>query len=181
MTNKPNFQERVAKVTAKHRALVERKNTVNEDWDNGVYERWVDPVITREHIPLDWRFDFNPATNPYFLERLGVNATLNPAATYINGKYVMVVRMEGVDRKSIFAVAESINGVDNFVLRPEPVILPDTNKGVTNIYDMQPCASPSTKMAGFMACSVSSPKTPMQRRGTIPPPSPNAALRAPKS
>ena len=137
MSPSPSFEDRVKQVTERHHKLVTRKNQVNADWDSGVYERWTNPVITRDHVPLEWRYDFNPQTNPFFLERLGVNATLNPGAIYLNGKHLLMVRIEGVDRKSIFGVAESTNGVDNFTFWDEPVLLPDTNKGVTNIYDMR--------------------------------------------
>ncbi len=132
-----DYQKRKANVQARHQVLVSRPNCINLDWDNGVYERWSHPVITRDHVPLDWRYDFDSQANPYFLERLGVNGTLNPGAIYLNGKYLLMVRIEGLDRKSIFGVAESSNGVDNFTFWEEPVVLPDTNKAVTNIYDMR--------------------------------------------
>jgi len=137
MTTTPSFTGRVERVTARHNALIARTNQLDPEWDNGVFERWIHPVVTRGHVPLDWRYDFDPTSNPFFLERLGVNATLNPAAIYLDGKHLLVVRIEGVDRKSIFAVAESDNGVDNFRFWDEPLVLPDTNRQVTNIYDMR--------------------------------------------
>ena len=97
---------------------------------NGIYDRYVNPVITAEHAPVHWRYDFNPETNPYLMERVGVNATLNSGAIKWNGKYLLVVRVEGNDRKSFFAIAESENGVDNFRFWDEPVTLPETSEAI---------------------------------------------------
>ena len=97
----------------KYNELIARKN-VKSDFYNGIYERYEYPVLTREHIPLTWRYDLNPETNPYFMERLGVNAVFNAGAIELNGKYYLVARIEGNDRKSFFGVAESDNGVDGF-------------------------------------------------------------------
>ncbi len=94
-------------------------------------------MLTRDHVPLHWRYDLNPETNPFFLERLGVNAVFNAGAIYLNGKYWVVVRVEGNDRKSFFAVAESTNGIDNFRFREKPVVLPDLYPDETNVYDMR--------------------------------------------
>ena len=116
--------------------LITRKNEIDTTWYNGVYDRYKYPVITRHHVPVEWRFDLNKETNPYFMERLGVNATLNAGAIYLNGRYYLVVRTEGLDRKSIFALASSENGLDNF--RFESLIQwEDTCKEETNIYDMR--------------------------------------------
>ncbi len=120
----------------KQEALITRKNVVSDDY-NGIYDRFVYPVLTREHIPLFWKYDLNPETNPHFMERLGVNAAFNAGAIYLNGKYYVVARLEGSDRKSFFAVAESDNGVDNFRFWDYPVVLPDTCKEETNVYDMR--------------------------------------------
>ena len=116
--------------------LIARKNQ-KADFYNGIYDRYVDPVVTREHIPVEWRFDLNAETNPYFMERLGVNAVMNAGAIELNGKICLVVRVEGNDRKSFFAVAESESGVDGFRFRDEPVVLPDTCPEETNVYDMR--------------------------------------------
>lgn len=137
MCKDASFSGRVTCITEKHKRLISAANVINPDWDSGVFERWSNPVITRDHVPLDWRYDFNPETNPFFLERLGVNATLNPGAIYIDGKHLLVVRIEGTDRKSIFGVAESSNGIDNFHFWDEPMVLQDTNPYVSNIYDMR--------------------------------------------
>ena len=104
---------------------------------NGVFDRYKYPVLTREHIPVFWRYDLNETTNPYFLERLGVNATFNAGAIEIAGKYYLVARVEGADRKSFFAVAESESPVEGFKFWDYPVQLPDTCKEETNVYDMR--------------------------------------------
>ncbi len=117
-------------------ALLSRRNE-KTDFYNGIYDRYRYPVLTREHIPLTWRYDLNPETNPYFMERLGVNAVMNAGAIKLNGKYCLVARIEGNDRKSFFGVAESDNGVDGFRFRDYPIVLPDTCPEETNVYDMR--------------------------------------------
>ena len=124
-------------LTQRQEALLSRKNQVDESFYNGIYSRYKYPVLTREHIPVTWQYDINKDTNPYFQERLGVNAVMNSGALYLNGKYYLVARIEGNDRKSFFGVAESDNGVDNFRFWDYPVILPDTCPEETNVYDMR--------------------------------------------
>ena len=119
-----------------YEALLSQKNE-KTDFYNGIYDRWKNPVLTRDHIPPEWRFDLNPDTNPFFMERLGVNAVFNAGAIELNGKYCLVARVEGNDRKSFFAVAESDSGVDGFRFREKPVELPDTCPDETNVYDMR--------------------------------------------
>lgn len=126
----------IKKVLNEYEQTVARKNEV-ADFYNGIYSRYKYPVLTREHIPPIWKFDFDPKTNPYFMERLGVNAVFNSGAIYHNGKYYLVARVEGNDRKSFFAVAESDSPVDGFRFRDYPVILPDTCAEETNVYDMR--------------------------------------------
>ena len=104
---------------------------------NGVYVRYKNPVLTAGHAPLNWRYDFNEATNPFLMERFGINATLNAGAIKFDDKYLLVVRVEGLDRKSFFAVAESSNGIDNFRFWDYPVTMPETEVPDTNIYDMR--------------------------------------------
>lgn len=116
--------------------LLNRKN-VKSDFYNGVYDRYVNPVLTRDMIPLTWRYDLNPKTNPYFMERLGINAVLNSGAIKLNGKYYLVVRIEGNDRKSFFGVAESDNGIDGFRFWDKPILFEDTCPEETNVYDMR--------------------------------------------
>lgn len=120
----------------KQEALLARKNHPT-DFYNGIYTRWENPVLTREMAPLIWRYDLNPETNPYFMERLGVNAAFNAGAIELDGKFYLVARVEGNDRKSFFAVAESDSGVDGFRFWDYPVQLPDTCPEETNVYDMR--------------------------------------------
>ena len=129
------FEQRKKFVTERHEALLSRPNAPVED--NGVYTRYKNPVVTADMAPLTWRYDFNPATNPYFMERIGVNATLNSGAIKWNGRYLLMVRVEGADRKSFFAVAESPDGVSNFRFWERPVSMPDTDDPATNVYDMR--------------------------------------------
>ncbi|WP_443749270.1 glycoside hydrolase family 130 protein [Asticcacaulis solisilvae] len=119
-----------------HEALLSRPNSP-QPTSNGVYQRYVHPVVTAGHAPLEWRYDLNPKTNPFMMERLGVNAAFNAGAMLWNGKYIVMVRVEGDDRKSFFAVAESPNGVDNFRFWPRPVVMPQTDEPDTNVYDMR--------------------------------------------
>ncbi|MGN0269889.1 MAG: glycosidase [Candidatus Weimeria sp.] len=118
-------------------ALYNRVNKPDETFYNGLFERYEYPVLTRDHVPVSWRYDFNPKTNPFGMERLGINAVLNSGALYINGKYYLVPRIEGNDRKSFFAVAESDSPVDGFRFWDEPIQLPDTEPNETNVYDMR--------------------------------------------
>lgn len=129
------FNFRKDLVMAEYEKLIARKNIQLNG--NGVYNRYAYPVITAEMVPPFWKYDFNPKTNPYFMERIGVNATLNAGAIKWNDKYVLMVRVEGNDRKSFFAVAESPNGVDNFRFWDHPVNMPDDVIPATNIYDMR--------------------------------------------
>lgn len=131
------LHENYYKELAKYEAAISRKNSIDTTFYNGIYERWVNPVLTRDNIPVFWKYDLDPVTNPFFEERLGVNATMNSGAIKFNGKYCLVVRVEGNDRKSFFAVAESDNGVDGFKFRDYPILLEDTCKEETNVYDMR--------------------------------------------
>ena len=120
----------------KYNHLMALKNKKSEFY-NGVFDRYENPVLTSGHIPLFWKYDLNPATNPFFIERLGVNAVFNAGAIELNGKFYVVARVEGNDRKSFFAVAESANGIDGFAFWDYPVRLPDTCERETNVYDMR--------------------------------------------
>ena len=131
MLNKQYYVEK-----AKVEKLIARKNQ-KTDFYNGIYDRYEYPVLTREFAPVEWRYDLNPKTNPNFQERLGINAVMNSGAIELNGKYYLVVRVEGNDRKSFFAVAESDTGIDGFHFWDYPVQLPDTCPEETNVYDMR--------------------------------------------
>ncbi len=130
------FQDKLGALKAHHEELLARPN-IKAEWGNGIYDRYVNPILTAEHTPLEWRYDFNEATNPYLMERIMMNATLNAGAMKWQGKYLLVVRVEGADRKSFFAVAESPNGIDNFRFWPEPITMPEDVVPATNIYDMR--------------------------------------------
>ena len=130
------FEENYQRQLANYNSLIHRKNIKNERFYNGIYDRWVYPVLTREHIPLTWKYDMDPKTNPYFMERLGVNAVFNSGAIYLDGKYYLVARVEGNDRKSFFGVAVSDSGVDGFQFTDYPILLPDMYPEETNVYDI---------------------------------------------
>ncbi|MBR1638637.1 MAG: glycosidase [Treponema sp.] len=117
--------------------FLSRKNKVSKAFYNGIYERYENPVLTRDSVPLTWKYDLCKETNPFFMERLGINAVMNSGAIYLNGKFCLVCRVEGNDRKSFFAVAESPNGIDNFRFRDYPIQLPDTCPEENNVYDMR--------------------------------------------
>ncbi len=131
------YKELLNDLTKRYDDLISRRNKINEKWYNGIFDRYENPVLTNEHIPLEWRYDLNEETNPYLLERIGVNAVFNSGAVYLDGKYVLVARVEGYDRKSFFAVARSDNGTDNFVFDKYPVRLPKYGDEDTNVYDMR--------------------------------------------
>ena len=122
---------------AQYENLIRRKNNINRDWYNGIFERWEHPVLTRDHIPPFWIYDADPEANPHMMQRLGVNAVFNSGAILLDGKFTLVARVEGNDRKSFFAVAQSDSGVDGFRFWDEPVLLPDTCPEETNVYDMR--------------------------------------------
>ncbi len=127
----------ISELISEQEALYNRVNKPDETFYNGLFERYEYPVLTRDHVPVSWRYDFDPKTNPFGMERLGINAVLNSGALYINGKYYLVPRIEGNDRKSFFAVAESDSPVDGFRFWDEPIQLPDTEPNETNVYDMR--------------------------------------------
>lgn len=132
-----SFTERLKEIRDEHLELIELKNSKVTKGSNGLYSRYKNPVVTADHIPLNWRFDLNPETNPYLMERIGFNAAFNAGAIKFNNKYVVAVRVEGNDRKSFFAIAESDNGIDNFKFWDYPILLPETENPDTNVYDMR--------------------------------------------
>ena len=130
------FQKRVALLKEQqHQLLVKINEPVAHS--NGVFVRYKNPVLTAAHAPLSWRYDFNFSSNPFLMERFGINATLNAGAIKWNNKYILVARVEGLDRKSFFAIAESDNGIDNFKFWDYPINMPETEIPDTNIYDMR--------------------------------------------
>jgi len=130
------YEERVKQLRQRHEALLARKNEPLEG-GNGIYEKYKYPILTAEHTPLEWRYDFSEQDNPFLMQRIMVNAVLNAGAIKLDGRYLLVCRVEGADRKSFFAVAESPNGIDHWRFWPEPVTMPDTLVPATNVYDMR--------------------------------------------
>ncbi|KAA6300321.1 MAG: 4-O-beta-D-mannosyl-D-glucose phosphorylase [Candidatus Ordinivivax streblomastigis] len=130
------FRQRQETVTEEYQQLVALKNEPILP-GNGIYERYKNPVLTAAHVPVFWRYDLSPETNPYFMERFGINGTFNSGAMKWKGKYILVVRVEGNDRKSFFAVAESPNGIDNFRFWNHPITMPEIENPDTNVYDMR--------------------------------------------
>ncbi len=130
------FDERLQYLVQEHNSLTGRKNSKLKG-GNGIFDRYRYPIITNEHTPLFWRYNLNRETNPYLMERMGVNCTFNPGAIELGGTIYLVVRVEGTDRKSFFAVAESDNGIDNFKFWDYPVVMPETENPDINVYDMR--------------------------------------------
>ena len=130
------YNNRLHILKKEHESLISRKNKMIFS-ENGIFERYKYPILTAAHTPLEWRYDLNPETNPYLMERIGVNATMNSGAIKWNGKYLIIVRVEGNDRKSFFAIAESPNGIDNFRFWEYPIHLPDTDPSEANVYDIR--------------------------------------------
>ena len=135
MTN-AEFRAQVRELTKRHEKLLARKNRKAEG-GNGVFDRYVYPVLTAEHAPLFWRYDFDQKTNPFLMERMGMNAAFNAGAIEHEGKVLVAVRAEGVDRKSFLAIAESKNGVDNFRFWDYPILMPETDDPDVNVYDVR--------------------------------------------
>lgn len=131
-----SFNDKVKTLLAEHEALITKPNAIRKN-GNGVYDCYENPILTAAHAPIHWRFDLSEQDNPFLMERQGVNATFNAGAMLWKGKYVLAVRVEGVDRKSFFAIAESDNGIDNFRFWDFPITLPETDRPDTNVYDMR--------------------------------------------
>jgi 4-O-beta-D-mannosyl-D-glucose phosphorylase len=131
------FQTKLECLLSEHEALLSRPNKVDPRWLNGVFERYQHPVVTAAHTPLFWRYDFDPQTNPFLMERMGINGTFNTGAIEMDGKVLLMLRVEGADRKSFFAVAESKDPVQGFRFWDFPVVMPETEDPDTNVYDMR--------------------------------------------
>ncbi len=130
------FKKRLEELEKNHNLLINRKNIKIEP-GNGIYHRYAHPVLTGAHAPLHWRYDLNPETNPFLMERIGIHAAFNAGAMKFKGKYLLVARVEGNDRKSFFAIAESPNGIDQFKFWDYPITLPQVKNPETNVYDMR--------------------------------------------
>lgn len=133
---KENFYSRLAQLTAQHELLLHRPNEASAD-TNGIVQRYIHPVLTAAHVPLEWRYDLNPDDNPYLMERIAVNAVLNAGAIKWQNKYLLMARVEGADRKSYFAIAESEDGVQGFRFWDTPCVIPETDDPDTNVYDIR--------------------------------------------
>lgn len=154
------FQKRKTELEKEHQTLIETKNTPQANAGNGIYERYNNPVVTAAHTPLNWRFDFNEQTNPFLQERIAINAAFNAGAMKWNGKYILAVRVEGVDRKSFFAIAESPNGIDNFKFWEKPCVIPQTSEPDTNVYDMRLVQHEDGWVYGIFCTERKDPKAP---------------------
>lgn len=153
-----DFKERLALLEMNHEQLLTRTNA--PVYVNGVYERYENPVLTGAHAPLFWRYDLNPATNPYLQERFGIHAVFNAGAIKLNGKYVLAARVEGADRKSFFAVAESEDGVSGFRFRDYPVTMPEFGEPAVNVYDMRLTAHEDGWIYGIFCVERKDPAAP---------------------
>lgn len=153
------FNERLKAVTLEYNQLIERKNDPVLP-GNGIFERYKYPILTAKHAPVCWRYDMSPATNPYFMERFGINGAFNAGAIKWQGKYLLVVRVEGNDRKSFFAIAESPNGIDNFRFWDYPIRVPETKNPDTNVYDMRLTAHEDGWIYGIFCSERKDPNAP---------------------
>jgi 4-O-beta-D-mannosyl-D-glucose phosphorylase len=153
------FTPRLHLLQTTHHELLQRPNQ-SEALGNGVYTRYAHPVLTAAHAPLAWRYDLNPVTNPFLMERIGVNGVFNAGATKWQGRYLVVARVEGADRKSFFAVAESPNGIDNFRFWDYPVTMPETDEPDTNVYDMRLVAHEDGWVYGLFCTERRDPSAP---------------------
>ncbi len=156
-----NFSTRLAALEKAYEELVVKKNN-KEPLGNGIYDRYLNPVLTADHAPVFWRYDLNPATNPHLMERFGINAAFNAGAIKWQGKYLLSVRVEGKDRKSFFAIAESPNGIDNFRFWDFPITMPETEDPDTNVYDMRMVAHEDGWIYGLFCTER---KDPAARKG----------------
>lgn len=154
-----NFRAKAQELFRRHEKLMTRKNTKLKN-GNGIYDRYANPVLTAEHTPLFWRYDFDAKSNPHLMERMGINATFNAGAMEHEGKFLVFARVEGVDRKSFLAVAESPNGVDNFWFWDYPILMPETAEPDTNVYDIRVVRHEDGWIYGLFCTERRDPKAP---------------------
>ncbi|HVW98546.1 MAG TPA: glycosidase [Mucilaginibacter sp.] len=153
------FEKRLNLLEIAHRQLITKPNEI-AGLGNGIFDRYVNPVLTGAHTPLYWRYDLNRESNPYLMERFGINAAFNAGAIKLNGKYLMIARVEGADRKSFFAVAESPDGVSNFTFWDYPITLPETSDPDVNVYDMRLTAHEDGWIYGLFCTERRDPEAP---------------------
>lgn len=151
------FSEKLEFLKKHHRQIIERKNKKVRYSKGRAFDRYEFPVLTSEHIPIDWRYDLHEKTNPFLLERFSINAVLNPGAIKWKGKYLLMARVEGVDRKSFFAIAESKNGIDHFKFWNRPVTMPALNNQETNFYDVRLTAHEDGWIYGLFCTEMRDP------------------------
>ena len=156
---KGNFDKRLEELKRSHKKLLKRKNRTRGN-SNGIYERFEYPVLTADHTPLFWRYDLNKGTNPYLMERFGINAVFNSTAIKWKKKYLLIARVEGVDRKSFFAIAESPNGIDNFKFWDHPITIPENENLDVNVYDMRVVEHEDGWIYGVFCTERRDPKAP---------------------
>lgn len=154
-----NFDKRLEELKRSHKKLLKRKNRTKGN-SNGIYERFEYPVLTADHTPLFWRYDLNKGTNPYLMERFGINAVFNSTAIKWKKKYLLIARVEGVDRKSFFAIAESPNGIDNFKFWDHPITIPENENHDVNVYDMRVVKHEDGWIYGLFCAERRDPKAP---------------------
>ncbi len=160
MGTKKDFKKRCKELVREHEKLICKSNKHIKKGYNGIYYRYKRPILTAAHAPLHWRYDLNYRTNPYMIQRIGINATFNSGAIYLNGRYLLMVRVEGWDRKSFFAIAESPNGIDNWRFHDRPVTLPGTGNPDTNVYDMRLTAHEDGWIYGIFCSERKDPDAP---------------------
>ena len=153
------FEKRLKTLQAEQKQLTDRQNEI-AGTGNGVFDRYKYPVLTAAHTPLFWRYDLDPETNPYLAERFGINATFNAGAIKLNDKYLLVARVEGADRKSFFAVAESADGINNFTFWDYPIDMPEAEEPDTNVYDMRLTAHEDGWIYGLFCTERRDPDAP---------------------
>lgn len=153
------FESRLNQLENGYRQLIGKPNK-KQELGNGIFDRYQNPVLTAAHAPVFWRYDLNPQTNPFLMERFGINAAFNAGAIKWNGKYLLVARVEGLDRKSFFAVAESPNGIDNFAFWDYPIDMPETEEPDTNVYDMRLTAHEDGWIYGLFCTERRDPEAP---------------------
>ena len=154
------FQKRKMEIETEFQQLIGQKNEPQANVGNGIFKRYKNPVITANHTPIEWRYDLNEETNPFGMERIGINAAFNSGAIKWKNKYILAVRVEGVDRKSFIAIAESPNGVDNFKFWEKPCVLPQTEEPDTNVYDMRLVIHEDGWIYGIFCTERKDPKAP---------------------
>ena len=153
------FKKKMQELFRQHEKLITRRNSKAAN-GNRIFDRYKYPVLTAEHTPLFWRYDFDPKTNPYLLERMGINATFNAGAMEFEGKIVVLARVEGLDRKSFLAVAESPNGTDNFRFWDYPILMPETEDPDINVYDIRVVRHEDGWIYGLFCTERKDPKAP---------------------